>query len=399
MEFALQFGYGMMEHCRVLVGHWGAGSVVLSPRDLSTDQMVKLSGDIGGRGGLTLLDPQLYVPDCDHVRLTAHSFWPQVPEYWRDPLELRRVIGELVRLNSDVNTSLFISPAPLVSAITDDALETINASVEELARVGVRGDHVFATVALTSDAVRNEDRAELLSDAIERWDVAGIYLVAEHPSSEYLVTDPIWLARILDIVAGTRLAGKQVVVGYCTHQMLITAAAGANVIASGTWMNVRSFPPKKFAERDEDEKSRRATWYYAPHLLTEYKIAYLDVAQKHSMLPLLRTAAPVDGRFAAALFAGPQPTTGDFGETDAFRHYLHCLRQQTREARQITFRETIQRHYQLLDTAESTLKELRKLHIVGQGRDFWESLTANRAALALLNSTRGPILELEWSNL
>ncbi len=399
MQFALQFGHGMMKNCRALVGHWGGGSVILSPRDLKAEQMVKFSLDIDGSGGLTLLDPQLYVPDCDHARLTAHSFWPKVPEYWRDPAELRRVMGEVVRLNGEVRTSLVISPAPLISAVTDDALEAVDASVHELARIGVRGEQILATVALTNDAVRNEDRAELLSDAIESWEVAGIYLVAEHPNSEYLVTDPMWLARVLDIVAGARLAGKQVVVGYCTHQMLITAIAGANIIASGTWMNVRSFSPKKFDEVDEEEPSRRAIWYYAPHLLTEYKRAYLDIAQKQGKLPLLQTVPPLDGRFAAALFSGPQPTTVDFGESDAFRHYLHCLWQQTNAARQGTFRETMQHHEQLLNAAESTLRELHKLHIVGQVRDFWESLEAHRAALAVLNSTRGPILEREWPNL
>jgi len=399
MRFALQFGYGMMEHCRVLVGGWGGGAVILSPRDLSEEQMVSLSRDIGDRGGHVLVDPQLYVPDCDHERLTAHRFWPRAPEYWRDPAELSRVIGELVRLNNDVHAPAYIAPAPFASTITDDVLQTIAASVEELRRQGVSGDRILSTVALSSDAVRNEDRAESLSDAIDGLDAGGIYLVAEHPSSEYLVTDPMWLARVLDIVAGARLAGKTVVIGYCTHQMLITAAAGANVIASGTWMNVRSFPPGKFAEPDEEEISRRATWYYAPHLLSEYKVAYLDVAQKQGKLALLQTPAPLDGRFAAALFSGAQPTTVDFGESDAFRHYLHCLSQQVGAAREGTFRDTVRRHEQLLDSAEATLRELRKVHIVGQNRDFWESLDAHRAALGLLQSTRGPILEREWANL
>jgi hypothetical protein len=399
MRFALQFGFGMMEHCRFLIGKWGSGSVILSPRDLSAEQMVNLSRDVRGRGGHTLIDPQLYVPDSDHTRLTAHSFWPRVPDYWQDPAELNRVIRELVRLNTDLQAPLYIAPAPLASAITNDALQAIDASVGELRRCAVPRQRILATVALTSDAVRNEDRAEELSDAIESWDAGGIYLIAEHPGSEYLVTDPIWLARILDIVAGARLAGKQVVVGYCTHQMLIAAAAGANVIASGTWMNVRSFPPGKFAERDEEEISRRATWYYAPHLLSEYKIFYLDVAQRQSQLSLLQTPAPFDGSLAAALFSGAQPTSVDFGESAAFRHYLHCLQQQVAAATKGTFQDTVRQHERLLDDAEPTLQQLRKARVLGQGRDFHEALDANRAALALLESTRGPILTREWPSL
>jgi hypothetical protein len=181
--------------------------------------------------------------------------------------------------------------------------------------------------------------------------------------------------------------------------MLIAAAAGANIIASGTWVNVRSFPPGKFAERDEDELSRRATWYYAPHLLSEYKVFYLDVAQRQSKLPLLQTPAPLDGSLAAELFSGAQPTTVDFGESAAFRHYLHCLQQQVGATMKTTFQEAVRQHDQLLDEAEPMLRELRKARIVGQGRDFHEALDANRAALALLESTRGPILTHEWTNL
>ena len=32
MELFLQFGYGMMEHCRVLLSAWGGGTTILSPQ-------------------------------------------------------------------------------------------------------------------------------------------------------------------------------------------------------------------------------------------------------------------------------------------------------------------------------------------------------------------------------
>jgi hypothetical protein len=345
------------------------------------------------------LDPQLYVPDCDHTRLTAHGFWPQVAEYWRDPRELSRVITELVRMNDELGTTQIISPAPIASVISDDSLQPVVAALEELGRQGVGPDRILATVALTSDAVRNEDRAEMLSDAIESWDVAGIYLVAEHPSGEYLVTDPMWLARILDIVAGARLVGKTVLIGYSSHQMLLAATAGATAIASGTWMNVRAFSARRFEQADDDDVSRRATWYYAPHLLSEFKIAYLDIARRLGRLPSLQTPAGIDGSFASVLFSGTQPTTADFGESASFRHYLHCLRQQVNAAKMATFQDTTQGHEALLSVAEAGLADLRRANIVSPERGFQDALPANRAALGLLIATRGPILTMEWPGL
>jgi hypothetical protein len=74
--------------------------------------------------------------------------------------------------------------------------------------------------------------------------VPGFYVIAETPSA-YLVENPVWLANLL-IVSGLKLLGRSVLVGYCNHQMLGLAATKADVIASGTWLNVRAFPPEKF---------------------------------------------------------------------------------------------------------------------------------------------------------
>ena len=73
MKFYLQFGHGMMAHCRHLIKQWGDGTVILSPRDLTQDQMETLSGDISDLGGNTLLDPQFYNPRGNHHGLVRHA--------------------------------------------------------------------------------------------------------------------------------------------------------------------------------------------------------------------------------------------------------------------------------------------------------------------------------------
>jgi hypothetical protein len=78
-------------------------------------------------------------------------------------------------------------------------------------------------------------------------------VVCEHPNGGYLVDDPNWLANVLDIVAGLRLGEAEVIVGYCNHQLLVASTANASAMCSGTWMNVRSFPPDKFRTAYEEE--------------------------------------------------------------------------------------------------------------------------------------------------
>ena len=129
-------------------------------------------------------------------------------------------------------------------------------------------------------------------EAATRWGADGYYIVCEHPNGDYLVQDAIWLAHVLDLTAGLRLAGAQVILGYCNHQMLVAHVAGANAICSGTWMNVRSFPPEKFSKDYEEEIRRRATWYYCPQAFSEYKIPFLDVAYEQEVLDLMEPSRP-----------------------------------------------------------------------------------------------------------
>src|SRR5690606_30644917 len=155
-------------------------------------------------------------------------------------------------------------------------------------------------------------------------------------------SDPNWLANILDLTSGLRLMGKKVILGYCSHQMVVAALAGANAIASGTWMNVRSFPPDKFRQQYGDEFKQRTTWYYCPDALSEFKISFLDIAMKQGALNLLKTPTLYGSDQADILFTGPQPSAVSFEEKTSFRHYLKCLNSQVKTARKPTFDETVE---------------------------------------------------------
>lgn len=401
MELYLQFGYGMMEHCRHLISEWGGGTVVLSPRDLNGDQLERLSSSIQKLSNShTLLDPQLYLPHADHERLCSHAYWPSdyaTGTFWQGS-ELTNLLTQLLDLNQTLETRAFILPGLLASGINPDWLETQRAILEE-ANALATDLPLVATIALSADATRNQDEVALLLETAGNWKAHGYYIVCEHPNGSYLVDDPNWLANVLDIVAGLRLGGAEVVVGYCNHQLLAAAAANATAVCSGTWMNVRSFPPDKFRTVPEEEIRQRAKWYYCPQALSEYKIPYLDIAHRQKALGLMTPASELDGGYVTALFGGAQPSSVEFTEQAAFRHYLHCLRGQCAAASQAGFDETIEAHEQLLNSAETVLGKLVASGIRGQLRDFIDIVDVNRAALSLLTSTRGPLLRRKWSSM
>lgn len=401
MDLALQFGHGMMDHSRALVSAWRSGTVILSPRDQDDEQLTRFAEEIRDLGGEVLLDPQFYLPHADHGRLTSHSYWPAsytTGSFWAGSPAVE-LLGRLLDLNVAVGAREMVLPGEFAARVNDDWLSHQAHVVAEAKRVVGPDLALRATVALSSDATRTEADVEAVVEAVPTWDVEGIYLVCEHPKDAYLVTDPAWMSNLLDLVAGFRLKKKTVIVGYCNQQMLALAAAGANAIASGTWMNVRSFQLGKFRAQYDEEIKQRTTWFYCPQALSEYKPTYLDIAHRQRVLGKLKPETTFGTTGAEVLFSGPQPSSVQFPERTAFRHYLTCLRKQVLTSTAGTFEETVAHHQRTLDTAERLLRELRGAGVTGQMRDFGECVDANRSALSVLQSTRGPMLKRSWSSL
>jgi len=397
MEMYLQFGYGMMAHCRHLVERWGGGTVILSPRDLDGDQIGRLGSDIVDLGGNTLVDPQFYDPRATHHRLVTHDYWPADfdTSMLAGGAALVDLLGRLLALNIAARTNKFIIPGLYGARVDDDWLAVQDSVISESARV-VTGIPRIATISLSGEALRFEEQVEIVLNAAESWKVDGVYLVPEHPETQYLVDDPMWMGNLLVLCAGLRLQKKDVIVGYCNHQMLCLAAAQVGAIASGTWLNVRSFTPDKFQEAETEEVSRRATWYYCPQALSEFKVPFLDMAYRFGALNTLRPDASLGSEYADVLFSGAQPTSTDYAESQAHRHYLQCLHSQCALATQTSYRETYNAHLAMLDACETVLNRLHRQGVRGQDRDFGNIIDVNRSALAALENARGFVLERTW---
>lgn len=399
MELHLQFGWGMMAHSHALIREWAGGTVILSPRDLTDQQLHKISARINALpSGHVMVDPQTFMPNANHSRLVAHDYW--INDYVTgnnfSGLQLRTLLAALRDLNDGLATSAAILPGILASEITQDWLDAQRMIYEEAVTLGFN-QPIVQTIALSADAARNTDQITQLMEYIGQHPAERYYLVCEHPEGKYLVDDVAWIANVLDIVAGLKILGAKVTIGYSSHQMLIAANAKADAIASGTWMNVRSFPPEKFQQAYEDEIKQRSVWYYAVPTLSEYKIPTLDGARMLGRLGELscpNASAPV-----AALFSGVQPTTVGLSEPDAFQHYLSMLRAQAMTAVKGTFDETTDAYEQTLTVAEGILAGLAGSRINGQLRDFSLCLDPNRVALEILKANRGPVLRHDWDTI
>ncbi|MEG4442226.1 hypothetical protein QUB47_07815 [Microcoleus sp. AT9_B5] len=401
MELYLQLGALMMGHCKYLIEHWGGGTVILSPRDLDPNQLSKFAKEIKNLKGEVLLDPQVYLPRATHTRLQSHNYWHkeyQTINYWSGA-GLNEQLKKLLELNRELDCAAWILPGHSTSVVNDIWLECQRSTIEAAQQLQNNQFELIATVALDVDATKNPDHIHDLIESVKYWSVSTIYLICEPPKGQYLVDNPVWLTNIVDLIAGLRLSGKKVIVGYSSHQMLIAGCASANAIASGTWLNVRSFTSEKFHAQEFDEASRRTTWYYCPQALSEFKIPSLDLAAMRGMLTELKPLPNLGSSEADILFSGSQPSSTGFREQQSFRHYLKALRSQVFESRKNSFDESVNHHKQLLDSAENILAKFRDVSIRDRARDFEAVIDTNRAALSYLEDYRGIILGRAWSRL
>jgi len=254
---------------------------------------------------------------------------------------------------------------------------------------------LYITVAISDAVFRSDKQTERLARFAEQVEVDGVYMVCRPPDGRYIVEEANWLANLLDVVAAFRLAGKKVILGYSTHQMQLVACAGASAICSGSFLNVRSFDPRKFDGKDHGVK-RKSTWYYAPNAMSEYKMSTLDIAKKLGKLNLLELPMDITRIYASEVFSALQPSISSFDEPTAFRHFLHSLHCQVAASVRSTFEETLKAQEEALNFSETLLYELTKSGIKDAARDFSPAIDANRMALKNLEDSRGAILGRNW---
>jgi len=397
MEFYLQFGYGMMSLTRDMIERWGEVNVILSPRDLKSDQITRFPNEIKDGLNDCLIDPQFYLPRADHHRLINHDYWPN--DYTTNLLYngIEENLKELKKLNDQANTTKYILPSILCTQVDDVWIKNIN-QIIDLSKNIFEDKPKIATLPLVQEVVRDERSIEEILNIVEEWNVDGFYVVAEPPQNQYLIDDPLWIKNLLNLLAGLKLLDKFVVVGYCSHQLLCAFITNIDGIASGTWLNVRSFPPDKFKEQEKDVR-QRGLWYYCPQTFSEYKIQYLDTAYSDGVLDKLKPSSEYLNKYIKPIFSGALPSDTDYSESNSQRHYIDTLKNQTDNLSATSFSEAFNNYMDMLKKYKKNSDELFNEGIFGQHRDFNEIFEANMSAIISLRKKRGFVMDRKWGSL
>lgn len=397
MELFLQFGHNMGSLSLDLIEKWGGGTVIFSPRDQSTTKMIGLSNKLDIVNGCRLVDPQFFDPRANHKELVKHSYWPvsYATEMLSEGIKMKEVFEEIRALNDLVLTTAYIIPGTYTTRITPIWIK-LQGGFAQMSEGVLTGKQRYATFALAAEAITDTKGIELLINESQKWDIDGYYIVAEHPRGQYLIDDPIWLANLLILCASLKLQGRKVILGYGNHQMLALAAANVDAIASGHFLNVRSFSTDRFHSVEPSPSHRARWWYYCPQSLSEYSVQFLDVAYRMEVMDQLVVGKNDGGGFVKPLFSGALPSSTSFSERLAQRHYLDSLRQQALQATKSSFEKTIANQRMLLKTAEHYLEVLQQNGVRGRDRDFSNIIDVNRSALDVFEREMGFAMSMEW---
>jgi hypothetical protein len=396
MRFYLQMGHGMQTMCRELSAAWGGATVILSPQNIHpTEKLLPFAESMRKVNGNVLFDPQLYAPRIYQKNLQKHDYWPQSDFTSIEMGDCADLLAKLSNINATIHSEAFILPSSIINRI-DERWGKIQGAIAAQSRTVANGQRTLLTIALGKDILSDDSQTESIIQYAENWDVDGVYVVCEHPERYYLVDKPIWVANLLSLVAGIKRLGKEVIVGYANHQLLLLALAKCDAIAAGNFLNVRWFQPEHFETTDNDDPSRRTTWYYCPQALSEFKVAYLDVAQRAGILRILETPTQMENEYSRILFGGAMPSSTNYKEGDSFKHYLHCLRIQCELASKSSYAETRNSQFAQLETAARILNGLHNERIKGQDRDFGEICDVNEAAIQIFDKEFGFAMAREW---
>lgn len=398
MELYLQMGHGMEKMCLDLLSDWGNGTVIFSPVNVRRDKLKQLSQKYRNAGGKVLFDPQMYYPKDGADKLKQYDYWPSETVTISDYLVKRNICSEIYKINTEVDAEMIILPGQEMDKDTfSSGIEWHRASAEYFR------DHtekpIIATLCLYTEVLRSSDTIEQLVALLANLDVDGYYIVARSSNEEYIISDTNWMIGLTKLITCLKLMNKYVLLGYTNHQGLISAISHIDAIASGNFMNTRQFVPDRFRSKKSDLDRRKSNWYFHPYAITEYKADLLDVAYSRHYLDSFAPLGEFRNAYSKMLFDGAMPSSTNYNEPNAFKHYLHCMKVLCNSLTLNTYDDTKEYFNFLLDNAENKIQFYKTKGLRSQNRDFGAGIEALRIASVSVDEDYGFRLRIDWNSL
>lgn len=224
-----------------------------------------------------ILDPQLYVPQSSRGRLHEWQYFPtdvdtadlSLINWWASVNEA--LVQEALAIGaSGVASPLTLPRSELYS---DEYLAFVVQTCSDLVRRADRQLEVWQTAVIGMRELNSTDRPMQIASLLSNTAAERIYLVFSTdvtPRQELHASDE--LAAAVTLVSELKNAGLKVLVGFCSADMVLWKAAGAESCATGKFFNLRRFTRSRWLEPSENGGGQ------LPYLFEEGLLAFLREA-------------------------------------------------------------------------------------------------------------------------
>ena len=229
------------------------GGAILSPLNYTPDEVRAQIARLKDLPGfVTVLDPHLYRPKSDRLRLPTWNYYPKDvdtadlgSEAWWS-----RLVDEVARTAAELEPAFVCSPAIARKTFPDEFYVEVVNNGNRLDAV-LQGTSVtpMLTVIVNFPDLQSAARAMQISSIVSRCRVQDLLLVIvseTEPRREF--AEPEEIKGVMRLIATLETGGQNVTVGFCSSDMILWKAAGATNCATGKFFNLRRFTLSRFDE-------------------------------------------------------------------------------------------------------------------------------------------------------
>jgi hypothetical protein len=212
-----------------------------------------------------------------------------------------KVVADVVRSGIDLRPHAITSPAMVPRSFPDEYFNTLvnigDCLNAELAGSGIQA---IQTAVIPMNDLAEKGRALTIASILTRSKIDRFYLVFvgdREPRRE--LADPEELKGAMSLVAALRSTGAQVLVGFCSSDVILWKVAGAAFCATGKFFNLRRFTLTRFAEPSGG--GGQLPYWFEESLLAFLRQSDLLRVQQRELLSSVSIANPIASKVFDAI--------------------------------------------------------------------------------------------------
>lgn len=209
-----------------------------------------------------ILDPQLYIPKSNRGALSRHPYFPSDMDT-ADPASLKwwtNTCDQILKYARDMGVKSIISPV-LFPKIWDVEYFGMSSQITDYMCANAT-EKIYATVLVNMADLTSEKKMMQILSIATTPSTNNFYILFVNnidPRRELTDVDEIYSA--MKFISLLKEAGKNVLVGCCSSEMILYKAAGADHCASGKYFNLRRFTPSRFDDQADSGGKVISYWF------------------------------------------------------------------------------------------------------------------------------------------